>query len=404
MSTSTERNAPGSLSRESGWKREWPLVICGGAAATMTLGESAAASLLGSPVMTLVLLGGVSGVMLLGALSIIRHAEVLAHRLGEPRGTLLLTMAITGLEAAMVGLVMSSGEEKPTLPRDTMYAVVMLVLNGFLGVALLLGGMRHREQPYNPQSADAFLVMLIPFSVLSLVLPNFTKTTPGPMLSTFQMGFLSLVSVAIYAIFLMAQTTWHRELFVFSLPPAMGSGSGHTDDPDGPARQRPHADGAQTSDAAHGASSSPTLHHVLLMFVYGGCVVVLAKAMSKPLDAMVLTLGAPIAVAGFIIALLVLVPESIAAIRAARRNDLQRAINILLGSSLASIGLTVPIVIAVALVTGRRLVLGLEPAEALLLGLTFVVSMLTFNRPHTNMLAGCVHLLLFAIAILMVFD
>jgi Ca2+:H+ antiporter len=272
-----------------------------------------------------------------------------------------------------------------------MYAVVMLVLNGFLGVALLSGGIRHSEQPYNPQSANAFLVMIIPFTVLSLVLPNYTRVTPGPMLSSFQMAFLSLVSVAIYAIFLLAQTTWHRGFFIFSNDPVA--------DP-----LHAHAAAATSHDDHHGESSAPTLHHVAFLFLYGACVIILAKLLSTPLDAAILILGAPAALAGFLIALLVLTPESIAAIRAARRNELQRAINILLGSTLASIGLTVPIVIAVALATGRSLVLGLEPAEITLLLLTLAVSLLTFNRPRTNMLMGSVHLLLFAIALLLVFD
>ncbi len=389
------------LSRRRGaLAREWALLPCGGGVVVMLAAAPLVARLLQHPAWTLLILVGVSGVMLLGALAIVRHAEVLAHRLGEPRGTLLLTMTITGLEAAMVGLVMSSGEEKPALPRDTMYAVVMLVLNGFLGVALLTGGIRHSEQPYNPQSANAFLVMIIPFTVLSLVLPNYTRVTPGPTLSAFQMGFLCLVSVTIYAVFLIAQTTWHRGFFVFASEPA---------DAGGARRRAARPDdlpqsGAPPAHDDHHESGASNRYHVLLLIVYSVGVVLLAKVLSKPLDAVVLNLGAPAALAGFLLALLVLTPESIAAIKAARRNQLQRAVNILLGSALASIGLTIPIVIAVALLTGRRLVLGLEPAEIVLLVLTLVVSILTFNRPRTNMLMGAVHLLLFAAALLLVFD
>jgi Ca2+:H+ antiporter len=378
--------------------REWPLTVGAITVVVMLGAGSAVSSLLKTPALTLVVLLVVSAVMLLGALAIVRHAEILAHRLGEPRGTLLLTMTITGLEAAMVGLVMSSGEEKPALPRDTMYAVVMLVLNGFLGVSLLVGGIRHTEQAYNPQSANAFLVMIIPFTVLSLVLPNFTRATPGPMLSSFQMAFLCFVSVAIYAVFLLAQTTWHRGFFVFA---------GHTPETHSPlanAGAEPGSRHPSPSHDDHHESTAPNLHHVVLLLLYGACVVLLAKVLSKPLDAVVLTLGAPPALAGFLIALLVLTPESIAAIKAARRNQLQRSVNILLGSALASIGLTIPIVIGVALITGRRLVLGLEPGEVVLLVLTLVVSILTFNRPRTNMLMGSVHLLLFAVALLLVFD
>jgi Ca2+:H+ antiporter len=404
MNATLRRKLLGSRTAWPQLAREWPLVICSGAAVVMIAGKSAVAAMIGSPAVMVAMLAGVSGVMLLGALAIVRHAETLAHRLGEPRGTLLLTMAITGLEAAMVGLVMSTGAEKPALPRDTMYAVVMLVLNGFLGLSLLMGGIRHTEQPYNPQSANAFLVMLIPFTVLSLVLPNFTRATPGPTLSSFQMAFLSLASIAIYAIFLMAQTTWHRGFFVFGMDAEVKPTSEHVDgDADG-GLTRPGA-GPRAAPGGHsGESAAPTLYHVLLLLLYCVCVVLLAKMLSTPLDSVVLTLGAPSALAGFLIALLVLTPESIAATKAARRNELQRAINILLGSALASIGLTVPIVISVAILTGRRLVLGLQPAESVLLALTLVVSMLTFNRPRTNLLMGSVHLLLFAVALLLVFD
>ncbi|PYI85565.1 MAG: calcium:proton antiporter, partial [Verrucomicrobia bacterium] len=149
--------------------------------------------------MLIALLAILCSVILAAAVAIVRHAEVLAHRLGEPVGTLLLTLAITGLEVCMVAFVMSTGAEKPTLARDTMFAVVMLVLNGFLGLALVLGGLRHQEQHYNLQSANAFLVMILPLTVLGLVLPNYTRSTPGPTLSTFQMVFLSLMSVGIYA-------------------------------------------------------------------------------------------------------------------------------------------------------------------------------------------------------------
>ncbi len=359
--------------------REWPLaVVAATAAASMTGLAPMWASALPGAAGVISLLLSLCLVVLVGALAIVRHADVLAVRLGEPGGTLLLTMAITGLEAAMVGLVMSSGEEKPTLARDTMFAVVMLVLNGYLGLALLLGGIRHSEQPYNPQSANAFLAMIIPFSVLSLVLPTFTETTKGPVLSDFQMAFLSIISVGFYALFLLVQNRWHRDFFI--------------------------DDRAEAAHAHHDDSPWPTAVHGVLLAVYGAGVILVAKAISTPLDDLVLDVGAPPALAGLILAMLVLTPESIAAVRAARANQLQRSINILLGSVLASIGLTVPIVIAVALTTGRTLTLGLGSAQILLLCLTLIVSVVTFSRPRTNLLLGSVHLMLFAAAVMMIFD
>ncbi len=326
-------------------------------------------------------------VILIAAIAMVHHAEVLAHRLGEPGGTLLLTMAVTGLEVAMIGFVMSTGYEKPTLARDTMYAAVMLVINGFMGLALLLGGLRHREQTYNLQSANAFLIMIVPLTILGLVLPNFTRSTEGPILSTFQMIFLSIMSVGIYGIFLFVQNGRHRGFFVSADEPI----------------ESEEAEVA-IEDALEHQSPRSNFYHAAMLVAYGLPLVLLAKQMSKPLDGLVEKTGAPVAVGGFIMAILVLMPESIAAIRAARDNRLQRSVNILLGSALASIGLTIPLVIAISLVTGRSLILGLENADMVMLVLTLFTATLTFTLPRTNMLLGCVHLLLFAAFCMLLFD
>jgi Ca2+:H+ antiporter len=262
-----------------------------------------------------------------------------------------------------------------------MFAVVMLVLNGFMGLALLLGGMRHREQAYNLQSANAFLVMIFPLTVLGLVLPNYTRATPGPVLSTFQMVFLSLMSIGIYAIFLFVQNWRHRGFFV-----APGK-----------------AAEAATVEVADKSPRS-TLFHAVMLGLYGVPLVLLAKQMAAPLDAMVTRFNAPHQLGGFLMAVLVLTPESIAAIRAALANSLQRSVNILLGSVLASIGLTIPLVIAVSLMTKRLLVLGLDPGDTVMLVLTLGTSLLTFLLPRTNMLLGSVHLLLFCAYLMLMFD
>jgi len=344
-------------------------------------GKGWIAGALDRPAMLIALLAILCGVILAAAVAIVRHAEVLAHRLGEPAGTLLLTLAITGLEVAMVAFVMSTGAEKPTLARDTMFAVVMLVLNGFLGLALLLGGLRHHEQPYNLQSANAFLVMILPLTVLGLVLPNYTRTTPGPTLSAFQMVFLSLMSVGIYAVFLFVQNRRHRGFFMMP----------------------EEAADAATADPAHRSARS-TRYHAMMLGLYGLPLVLLAKQMAAPLDAMVIKLGAPPALGGFVLAALVLTPESLSAIRAALANRLQRSVNVLLGSVLASIGLTIPLVIAVSLATGRVLELGLGAVDTVMLVLTLVTGILTFSLPRTNVLLGCVHLLLFGAYLMLMFD
>src|SRR5271170_1317966 len=271
------------------WWREWPLAL---AVFTLALaGKDWIVTALDQPALLIVVLVIICSVILAAAIAIVRHADILAHRLGEPAGTLLLTLAITGLEVAMVAFVMSTGAAKPTLARDTMFAVVMLVLNGFLGLALLLGGLRHHEQHYNLQSANAFLVMILPLTVLGLVLPNFTHATAGPTFSTFQMIFLSVMSVGIYSVFLFVQNRRHRGFFMAPEEAA---------EPAAP-------------ELTHHSSRS-TLYHAVMLGFYGLPLVLLAKQMAAPLDAVVLKFGAPPALSGFIMALLVLTPESIAAI------------------------------------------------------------------------------------------
>ena len=370
-----------STSIKDTWGREWPLALAVLTLSLLVLGKGMITTAMSQPVMLVGLLAVICSVILAAAVAIVRHADVIAHRLGEPGGTLLLTLTITGLEVAMVGFVMSTGADKPTLARDTMFAVVMLVLNGFMGLALLLGGLRHREQPYNLQSANAFLVMILPLTVLGLVLPNFTRATPGPTLSTFQMVFLSLMSIAVYSVFLYVQNRLHQGFFIQP-----------EETPDAAPIEKGHQ------------SSRPTWHHILLLGCYGLPLVLLAKQMATPLDAVVARLGAPQALSGFVMAVLVLTPESIAAIRAALANRLQRSVNILLGSVLASIGLTIPLVIAVSLLTGRTLALGLDSADIVMLVLTLVTSILTFTLPRTNVLLGCVHLLLFGAYLMLMFD
>ena len=363
--------------------REWPLALAVVTLVAMMLGKDAMVSALQQPAMLIAVLLGLCGVILAAAVAIVRHADVLAHRLGEPVGTLLLTLTITGLEVAMVGFVMSTGEEKPTLARDTMFAVVMLVMNGFMGLSLLLGGLKYREQEYNLQSANAFLIMILPLTVLGLVLPNYTHTTLGPSLSSFQMVFLSVISIGIYGIFLYVQNRRHRGFFISPREAAESE--------------------ADKVQEAHQPSGS-MLFHGIMLGAYGVPLVMLAKQMAVPLDATVHRLGAPVALGGFVTAVLVLTPESIAAVRAARENKLQRSVNILLGSVLASIGLTIPLVLAISLATGRRVDLGLDGAETVMLVLSLVTATLTFSLPRTNVLLGCVHLLLFCAYFMLMFD
>lgn len=361
--------------------REWPLVVAVVLLGILLAAPGMVVPLLGSSVLLILFLLLLCGVILAEAVAIVRHAEALAHQLGEPFGTLLLTLAITGLEVLMVAFVMSTGDPKPALARDTMYSVVMLVLNGFLGLSLLMGALRHGQQRFNLQSSNSFLVMIMPMTVLALVLPTFTRSSSGPTLTPFQMAFLSLLSIGIYGVFLMFQNRLHRDFFIDA--EAAEKGGGH---------------------AGHGTGSGSLWKHGMFLVLYGIPLVLLAKQMATPLDLLVGRMGAPSALGGLVMAILVLTPESIAAIRAAWRNELQRSVNILLGSVLASIGLTVPLVIAVSLATGRELLLGLAPPEIAMLALTLVTSMLTLSLPRTNLLLGAVHLLLFGAFLMLVFD
>ena len=382
MSSGALSTTSGSL---SALRREW---LLGAAFATTALfllfGKSWLADL-SNPLWFALMLIWLFGVIMGSAFAVVHHAESLAVRLGEPLGTLVLTLSVIGIEVMMISAVMLTGEGKPALARDTMFGIVMIVLNGMIGISLLLGGLRHREQEYNLQGANAFLTLIVPLTVLGLVLPNFTKASAGPTLSTFQSIFLAIMSIGIYSLFLIIQNWRHREYFV---RPILGAA----------VEQR-----AAQGHGAHGETNSLAYHGGLLV-LYLLPLVVLAKKIALPIDHGIEVLHAPLALGGFLVAALILSPESLSATRAALANDLQRSINILLGSVLASIGLTIPAVLTIGLVTGKTVILGLDPADSLLLVLTLAVCALTFTSNRTNVLLGAVHLLLFLAYLMLIFE
>jgi len=314
------------------------------------------------------------------ALSVVRHAERLAVRLGEPSGTLILTLSITFIEVMSISAVMLHGENNPTLTRDTLFAVVMIVLNGMVGLSLLLGGWRHREQQYNLQGANAYLGVIIPLVVLSLVLPDYTQTTPGPTLSFAQEDFLVLIAVGLYAAFLAIQTGRHSGYFQEDEV----AGLGH---------------------AAQAGEALPSLaRHAALLAAYLVPVVFLAEQLAHPIDYLIETLRAPAPLGGVIVAVLVATPEAIGAARAALANHVQRSVNIFLGSVLSTIGLTVPAMILISRMIGRDIVLGVEHTDLVLLLVTLAVSVVTFASGRTNVIQGMVHLILFAAYLLLIFQ
>ena len=307
----------------------------------------------------------------------VHHAEMIAERIGEPFGTLLLTMAITIIEVALISTIMLGDKPAPTLARDTVFAVVMIVCNGLVGLCIFIGGVRYREQDFQITGANLYLSVLFVLATITLDMPNFTLTAPGPVYSAAQLGFVSVVTLLLYAVFLYTQTIRHRDYFV----------------------------GSANDAAAHGEVMSDRMLaiSVALLLLAVLAVVLLAKKFSVVVDVVTAKIGAPTAFAGLLVAILVLLPESVAAIAAARKNDLQKSINLALGSSIATIGLTVPAVAVAAYALDQQLVLGLSNQHMLILLLTFMLSMLTFGTGRTNILFGMVHMVVFAVFVFMVF-
>jgi Ca2+:H+ antiporter len=301
----------------------------------------------------------------------VHHAEVVAHRVGEPFGTLVLAVAVTVIEVALiVSVMLTSGPEKAGLARDTVFAAVMIVCNGIVGICLLVGGIRHREQDFQSRGAAAALAVLASLSVLTLVMPNYTTTNVGPVLSSSQLAFAGVSSLVLYGVFVFVQTVRHRDYFLAGTP----------------------------DEDVHAAppSAGQAMAAGGLLLVCLVAVVLLAKVLSPVVETAVKNAGAPAAVVGIVIAALVLLPEGLAAVRAARADRLQNSLNLALGSALASIGLTIPTVACVFLYTGQPLVLGIDGKETVLLVLTLIVGTLTLSSGRTTILQGAVHLSLFA--------
>lgn len=341
------------------WSWAWPVLACFVLVLAMVMGSTG-------------LIAVAAGLLLIATVfAAVYHAEVVAHRVGEPFGTLLLAVAVTVIEVALIVSMIIGTPGSATLARDTVFAAVMIVCNGIVGLCLLVGGARHREQGFQVEGASAALAVLAALTVLSLIVPNVTTSTPGPDFSTAQLIFAGAASLVLYGSFVFVQTVRHRDYF---LPVDTGSMGKHAPSP----------------------STGRALVSLGLLMVSLVAVVGLAKTLTPALEAGVAWLDAPKAVVGIVIAALVLLPEGMAAVKAARANQLQTSLNLALGSALASIGLTIPAVAVVAIVLDQRLELGLGIKEQLLLALTLFLGVITLGTGRTTVLQGIIHLVMFA--------
>jgi Ca2+:H+ antiporter len=313
----------------------------------------------------------VAAALLAGAvLSAVHHAEVVAHRVGEPSGSLVLAVAVTVIEVALiVTLMVSAGDDTATLARDTVFAAVMITVNGILGLSVLLGALRRHTASFNAEGTATALATVLVLATLSLVLPSFTTSRPGAEFSPSQLAFAAVASVALYGLFVVVQTVRHRDYFV------------------------PEGDGED--EHAPPPSDRTALTSLALLVVALVAVVGLAKMESSAIEDAVDAIGAPQSAVGVLIALLVLLPETLAAVRNARRDRVQTSLNLALGSAMASIGLTIPAIAIASIWLDGPLILGLEETQIVLLAITAVVGALTVLPGRATLQEGGVHLAIF---------
>lgn len=316
-------------------------------------------------------------VLLVGAvLAAVHHAEVVAHKVGEPFGSLVLAVAVTVIEVALIVTLMLSGKgDTSTLARDTVFSAVMITMNGMVGLALLVGARRHHMVAFNAEGTGSALATVVTLATLTLVLPRFTTSEPGPVFSASQLVFAAVASLALYGLFVFTQTVRHRDFFL----PTSSDGGGLTED-----------------EHAEPPSTTTTVTSLVALLAALVAVVGLTKIESPAIEAGVAALGFPQSFVGVVIALLVLLPESIAAVKAASRNRVQTSLNLAYGSAMASIGLTIPTIAVASIWIPGPLALGLEPVHMVLLGLSVVIAILTVTPGRAKTLHGWVHLSLLA--------
>lgn len=306
--------------------------------------------------------------LILSVMSAVHHSEIIAHRVGEPYGTIILAVAVTIIEVSIiVSLMISGGEESSSLARDTVFSATMLILNGIVGLCLFIGGLKHHEQNFSKHSATIALVSIVSIVILTMVFPSFTTSIKGPYYSIPQLTFVSISCLIIYGVFLLAQTRRHRDYFLVK------DADEHT---------------------IHATIDNRSLIVSLVFLLISlGIVVLLAKTLSPTIEEIIISYRLPKTLVGIIIAAVILLPEGIAAIIAARNNKLQTSLNLALGSALASIGLTIPCVSMVSSIFNLDLVLGLDIKSIILLALSVFIVMLSLATGRTNIVYGVVLLI-----------
>src|SRR5262245_26383448 len=312
--------------------------------------------------------------VLISAFAVVRHAETLAHRYGEPYGTLILTLSAVAIEVIMISAMMLHESPNPTLGRDTIYSTLMIIVNGLIGLAMLLGGLRYGEQQYNLKSSTSLFSMILVLVAIGLYLP---KVVPAASRVTYEV-FLIVLSCLLYLLFLRIQTKEHRYYFVSTAPAVVHHGE-------------------------HSHDGAPGSYHALLLLATLALIAYLAEAVALIMDAAVDELGVPSEVASLLVALLILAPEGLTALRAGLDNDMQRVVNIGLGSALSTVSLTIPAVLVVGLVSGQPIVLGLSNVQAVMLGFSLLIGMNSYRSGETNALQGAIHFALFATFIAQIF-
>lgn len=385
----SQTNSEPSGSRRAKLLRSWTTIIPIVAAIALALTWGSRPGGVVVAIIAVVLIGAIAGA--------VHHAEVVAHRVGEPFGSIVLAVAVTVIEVALiVTLMVSGGPETSTLARDTVFAAVMITTNGIVGLALWIGTRHHGMAIFNAEGAGAALATVAALAGLTMVLPNFTMSRPGPEFSPAQLTFAACASLVLYALFITTQTVRHRDFFMpVEEADLIASGSTTVAAVETITDESSDAD-VGVDDGAERPTGREAMKSVGLLLVALVAVVGLAKVESPAIESGVASLGFPQSFVGVVIALLVLMPEGLAAVRAARRNRVQTSLNLAYGSAMASIGLTIPAIALASIWLNGPLLLGLNPTQMVLLALTVAVGVLTVVPGRATRLQGGVHLVLFA--------